>query len=487
VVTPHPDPDPLPPLSSVVLTTTEAISPTHAIVSPTLSPKIVGDMEVMITEGYGDFERVAGWPIEHKTFDGGPAPAPGPNAQVITRFVHLADTQLADDESPARLASVDLAGSISGAFRPQEGHECRILNAAVRTINALHQAEAIDFVILGGDNIDNAQQNELDWFQSILDGSPRVECDSGADDDPLQGAANDPKDPFFAGGLEIPWLWVTGNHDVLAQGNFPVAEKTAEAVGSVSPLGTRDWSQPGAPVVKGAVIADENRKMMERADLLARVSGAGDGHGIVAEALALGKAYYTFDIDETALRIVVMDSAAETGGAEGVIHQADIDAFLKPALDAAATDGKIVIVTSHHASSTLGDGGTVGGTVQPDAVSVEDFQAFLGGYDNVLMHLAGHTHVHRVTKVEPPGGHPYWELETSALADFPHQVRLIEIVDHDNGFVSIRAIGVDYSTENDDISADGRVRGIIDLTSGWLDDGSGDPTDRNVELWFPLP
>ena len=76
-------------------------------------------------------------------------------------------------------------------------------------------------MVLGGDNADNAQQNELDWFLSILDGAPSVECDSGKDDDPVTGPDNDPKDPFVAEGLKVPWLWVTGNHDILNQGNFP--------------------------------------------------------------------------------------------------------------------------------------------------------------------------------------------------------------------------------------------------------------------------
>ena len=63
--------------------------------------------------------------------------------------MHLADTQLADDESPSRLVSFDSMGSTSGAYRPQEAWGCRMLNAAARTINKLHETKPMEFVLLG--------------------------------------------------------------------------------------------------------------------------------------------------------------------------------------------------------------------------------------------------------------------------------------------------------------------------------------------------
>ena len=221
--------------------------------------------------------------------------------------------------------------------------------------------------------------------------------------------------------------------------------------------------------------------------MLETVASAGDGHGIGDAVKKLGKAFYTFDVKGTPLRILVLDTAAETGGPNGVIHQADVDAFVKPALDQAKVEKKWVILTSHHASRLIGDGSFLGFPKQADALTVEGWQSFIGGYDNVLLHLAGHTHVHRVTKTAPPGGHAYWELETSAIADFPHQMRVIEVWDEDNGYLTIRGTALDYQVEGDPVAADGRSRSVVDLTSGWLGDGSGEPAGRNLALWIKKP
>ncbi len=488
---PLPAPAPLPALAGAPpLTTERTLVPRTAVIDPPArNPAVPVEIEQMLAEGYGELEIGPGQPLAPATLDGTPPPPRGPRPKLLTRFVHLADTQLADDESPARLAIFDGPGPFASAFRPQEGHECRILNAAVRTINAFHRSTPVDFVLLGGDNADSAQTNEVDWVLGILSGSTRVECDSGDDDDPVQGPDNDPKDPFFAEGLLMPWRWVTGNHDVLHQGNFPVDTRAELVTGSLSDGGTRDWSLPGGPVVTGEVVPDPRRALLSRPALLDQLAATGDGHGIGPDEQAYGKAFYEFDVKDTPLRVLVLDTAAETGGPNGVLLEDDVERFIRPALDRAQRDRRWVVLASHHASRLLGDGSfaATGTPVVPGALSVEAWQALVGGYDNVLLHLAGHTHVHRVTHVTPSGGHAYWELETSALSDYPHQVRVIEIWDEDNGFAAIRGVALDYAVDDDPVAAEGRRRAVVDVTSGFGRDGSGAPSWRNVELSIERP
>lgn len=484
-----PPPEPLPALSKAPLTTEErlALSKAPVTAEPANDPRFPEHVEAMLADGFADYTLSDGEAIERRLMDGSTPPAPGPNATLLARFVHLADIQLADDESPARLCNGDVPISpTNSAFRTQDGHQCRILNAAVRTINRVSQDAPLDLVILGGDNIDNAQTNEAEWVLDLLSGADVVECDSGADDDPVPGPANDPKDPFVAEGLLVPYVWVTGNHDVLNQGTFPAASFADEYVGDYAATGTRDWSRPGGPVKLGDVPADEARAAVSGSELLALVQADGDGHGVTDEAVASGRAFHTHDLPDTPLRFIVIDTTAPTGSSDGLLHQAEVDDFLIPALDAALAEDKLVIVTSHHASGSLSDGGNFAGVAQPDAVVSDAFQTILAGYPNVLMHLAGHSHVHRVNLISPATGAPYWEVLSAALADFPSQMRLVEIRDLDNGYYGIALTALDYQTESDPVAEEGRRLSIIDITSGWeANDHAGVVGDRNVELYVP--
>ncbi len=481
-------PPPLPPLEAAPLTTEERIMPEKLQSSEALADlRIPADLELLLEQGYGEVLLVEGEPILDATLDLGAPPEAGPEPLLLTRFMHLADTQLVDDESPTRVVLLDQPDALQSSFRPQEAHLCQVLNAAVRTINAVHLDHPLDFVLLGGDNTDSAQDNELEWFTSILRGGGAVHCDSGEDDDPLPGADNDPKDPFTPVGLDVPWRWVTGNHDILVQGNFQVIAQASLALGGQADGGTRDWSQLGGPVVVGAVIADPRRELHSVASLLATIAEEGDGHGIDDAVIARGRALYDFLIEGTPVRVVVVDSAAETGSASGVIHEADVESYLRPTLDQAEADGELVIVTSHHCSTSLSDGGGLGGKVQEDALTTGDWQAFLGEEPAVIMHLCAHSHRNRIERIEPLGGTAYWEVATASLADLPQQMRLVEIRDEDNGYISITGISVDYQTDDDPLAADGRARAVTDFTSAWTGNGIGEAEDRNVRLWVPLP
>lgn len=485
----EPGPAALPPLADPVVLTDQAVRvPTHAVdAERVLDPRVPADVEQGLADGYGAVALAAGEPVQARTLDDSEPPAPGASPKLLTRFVHLADTQLTDDESPSRLASFDHVSG--GAFRPEEAYGCRMLNAAARTINRLHVDAPLDFVLLGGDNTDNAQRNELEWFMGILDGAPAIECDSAVDDDPVPGPDNDPKDRFAPVGLDVPWRWVTGNHDTLRQGNWPVADWMAEPIGTTATSGTRDWSMPGGPVVTGKVPGDPARAFLGELERLERLAAAGDGHGITAEALALGRAYYTFDVEGTPLRVFVVDTSSSTGGSKGLIRQVHIDEIIEPILQQAADDDKLVIVTSHHRADSLDDGNDVGvGETFADAVLGPEWVAYLGSHPHVILQLGAHTHRMAVQARVPMGGHAYWEIVSPALADFPHQMRLLEVWDQDNGFLTIRSVAFDFVSEGDPLAEAGRTLGVLDFTSAWSGDGRGeDALQRNVELWIPLP
>jgi hypothetical protein len=444
-----------------------------------------------LARGFGDFELGPGDAYVTRVIDDAEQPpAPGPAAKRLVRFAHLSDLQLADDESPTRLGQFDGSGPTSSALRPHDAYLCHMANAAVRTINALHAKDPIAFTLMGGDNADSAQTNEVDWVLDILSGADSVECDSGDDDDIVEGPDNDGKDPFKAEGLQMPWKWVTGNHDVLVQGNLVVDEDQKLKVLDIAANGgTRRYDNglKGAVERGEFVIKDPRRALLTGHELMKKVGGHGDGHGIGAAEMESGRATYTFDVDGTPLRVLVIDTAHHNGASEGVITHGEVNRVIKPLLDKAKADGKWVILSSHHSVSSLSDGTGLGGNKEPDALTEEDWKTFVGQYDNVLFSMVGHSHRHRVEAVKPAAGHPWWEIMTAAIADYPHQFRIVEIFDQDNGWVMLRATAVDFSTEGDPVALDGKKRGLVDFTSGWLPADDVDARDKNVEVWIKKP
>ncbi len=477
------------PVARPLSTVDQRIVPSHALEDGTHPNPAYADARASaLSQGYGAYTWGPGESAVPRTLDGGPVPALGRNARRILRFAHLSDLQLTDEESTTRVATVDSRGQASAALRTQDAYLCHLANAAVRAINRENAADPVAFTLLGGDNIDSAQENELDWLIGILNGGLPVECDSGADDDLLAGAANDPKDAFMPEGLAMPWLWVSGNHDELVQGNLGVNNTLrSNATSGFCALGTRDYSDPDEIRSGSGFVSDERRKPMFPAELMARLADTDDGHGISARQVTRGKAFYHYDVADAPVRFVVMDTAAEAGGASGMLRRSDVDAFVKPAIEEAKALGRIVILASHHAIDALTvDGGTLGSR-QDGAMRPEEFRAFLAEYDHVLFSLVGHSHVHEVRAIETPG-HAYWEVMTSAIADYPHELRMLELWEGDNDHYMLRATAIDVDTDGDPLAEQGRVLGIADYTTGWAALGPLPPAGHtNVELWIRKP
>jgi 3',5'-cyclic AMP phosphodiesterase CpdA len=443
--------------------------------------------DAYLADDLGALDRLPGLPPVVRTLDG-TIPGPGRDARRLARFVFLADLQLMDDESPARTGVADSVPATSGALRPQDPELCRMTHATVRAINALHRDDPIDFVLLGGDNADSAQQNEVRWVMSILNGG-LVHCDSGDDDD-LDPGGEDGKDPFVSEGLAMPWRWVSGNHDVTVQGNFPVDdEQRGRALGNASDLGTRDDSfrRRGAVRTGDFVIPDPARAPLDGPGLLALVGDDGDDHGLGDVDRTHGKAFYSFDVGD-ALRFVVLDTTSVAGGADGVLSRADVERFVRPALEGARAEGRAVVLAAHHATATFTIDGGVFGRVVDDALLPDEWLAWLDEFDDVAFALVAHTHVHQVRELRTPDGGGFWEVMTASIADWPHQFRIFELWDDDNGKLRLTAIPVDFAVDDDAVAARGRTLGVIDQVAGFtFVTTAPTPGDLNVSLLWPRP
>lgn len=474
--------------SLVPLTTEVSIVPVRARLKETEernpnSPEAVAELTA---EGFGQWQYGPGIATAAMTLDDSPIPNKIASPRLITRFAHMADYQLTDDESLARTPTLDSPGATAGAYRVNEAYGCWTVEAAHRTVNEINETLPIDFVLLGGDNIDNAQENELDWVLRLLVGG-EVNCDSGADNDPVGGPNNDPKDPFIADGLKMPVYWMQGNHEVTLQGNAPILPPFVEAsVGSESPGGARDYRYDGGPIeTRGPFPKDEARRLIYPDEMLRKVSQVGTGFGIDAWSLARGKANYT--IEHGDLRFVIIDTTAETGGHQGIIRERDLNEWIIPTLDRARSDRKYVVLSSHHAASNITlDGGELG-ILQDDAVSPERWLEVIGSYDNIILNVVAHSHLHRLRRLETPQGRRVFEVMTASLMDYPGQFRLIEIFAEGPDWFRVNATAVDFLDHGNELIQRARELMVLDFTSGFGLDGRAALGETNVELWIPRP
>lgn len=413
-------------------------------------------------------------------------------------FVHYSDFQLVDDESPARLARLDNT-TATGGLRAQEAYLPHVVSAMNRTVARIQASDRpFDMGIITGDCADSAQANEIEWVLELMNGATDVEVDSGDDDDPIPGPDNDPKDPFDATAFPAPWLFVPGNHDVEVVGiSVPSPDFDRQATGTRASTGTRDYRRWYAPVTTGDVPADPNRRLVSRDDIVGMLQASdatgphgppGHGYGTSTVSTTHG-ANFAYDVVPGLLRVLAIDTSDPTGGANGLLLQSAIDGWLEPELDRAVRDGVLVMLASHHSARSIDPfEGQVGTTPVAGALTTEQIQTYVASRPEIVAWLVGHTHDNQIRAVRgPDAAHPgYWEIMTSAIADFPGQARTIEVVGNGDGTLSIFGTLLDFDTDS---CFERRYRALLqsEWAGGWFENVSSDPADFNVELVRAIP
>lgn len=405
---------------------------------------------------------------------------PIPQGEVLACMWHLSDLHVCDAESPGRLEYLDRfsdpdspyrqeLGDI-GTYRPQEAMTVQVATTMVRTVNAWGSAPTsgagIDAVILTGDLTDNAQHNELAWYQGIVSGGvvtprsgdPERSSWVGASDPATwderywhpdgapEGCPTDRPTGIFgyptipglvdavrrevhSPGLSLPWISVHGNHDGLLQGTvapdpglralatggeritgLPTGATpaiTAEAIAEIGPARyIHDDTSPRTPITP-----DAERDFL-LADEFAEVTRGG------------GAKYFTRDVGR--LRVIALDTVNPHGGWQGSLDEAQF-AWLIDQVDAASD--RHVVIASHHPSFTLTNDYAPDGSQR--RVLGSEVVVTLLEHPNVIAWIAGHVHFHTAIR-HGDDTRSFWEITTSSLIDWPQQARILEFLQVDD-------------------------------------------------------
>ncbi len=481
--------------------------------------------------GYGAWSYGPGLAAERR-FDlmpvghGGTAAGSGSR---LLRFFAFTDIHVADVQSPAQAIFFGYRGFLSSAYSGVMLYTHHVLDAAVRTVNAMHRDEPIDFGISLGDTCNNTQYNELRWYIDVLDGR-HIDPDSGAGGGAPAGRKATFLESYAAAGLDvdIPWYQVRGNHDQFWTGFLRVDDYLRKVyigeqildLGNVfeDPLGPDsrgfymgciDGRTPygdifGVGPVAGfaappkVLAADPDRRSLTKSEWMSEFfSTAAElkGHGFDAGTVDAGFACYAFEPKAgVPIRVLALDDTQRDddpydNGYGHISLDKERHDWLIRELDRGQADGVLMIIAAHC---------PVGVEKAPHPMSwsssaygsEEELLAKLHAYPNLILWIAGHRHCNAVTAFpSPDADRPelgFWEVETSSLRDFPQQLRMFEILHGGDGTVSILAVDVDPVVEDGSAAAISRTYGvaaqqIFDNPIGRLPTGS-----YNAELFVPL-
>ena len=486
---------------------------------------------------------------------------PEPGAKSVLSLVHISDLHICDAQSPARVEILDRFADphnpysqyvkYVGTYRAQEILTTQTLEAMVQTINSIKTGivtdRPIDAVVITGDVTDNAQNNELSWYLSIMDGG-LVHPDSGNLDRWEGVAATDPHDydpsywnpegtphgcaedfpralyglptvpgllaavrkPFQATGLVHQWFATHGNHDALLQGtvaadeyinNFATGDRRVTALdpdldlvemfGKFQMVGPTSYPDSSGSTFR-YIAADQSRRINQAADWAKIHLECGHGHGLQTENAQAGTKYWSRDIGE--VRLISMDTVNEHGGWQGSLGLTQFN-WLKQELSDPAP--KYFVLLSHHPADTLFN--LYSPTGVESRIGEVELNELLLSEPRIILWLAGHNHEHHVDFIGAEGKRGFWHIQTASNIDWPQQGRIVEILESDSKIVIATSVfdhqsPVELEVAVSDLDNPVNLAGLSRLLSAndWqrrsgefdVELMAGQQSDRNRYLWL---
>lgn len=492
---------------------------------------------------------------------------------------HHTDVHVCDAQSPARLEGGDVYGwanpGADGGHRPQETMTTHVLDRLVAATNAVATSPLtgapMAWCVQTGDNADSRTAAEVRWWIDVLDGRA-IAPDTGAPGryegvqrsgwrrvwhpdragwdrrsragfPYLPGVLDAAVQGFEPVGLDVPWLAVFGNHDLIFQGTFGpsrgprldllgpmlagTGRKPVGALGLVRALAVATATRGGPSMwersARGPGVMDvtpdpEARRAVPADEYVARLLDVPDGHqgpgpvghGFTEADLTAGTTWWSRSEGEH-VEVIGLDTCNHLSGDGGGIGPGQIT-WLTERLEACHTrwrdpsgrwvsgagPDRLVVLASHHSTWTMTNRTDDPADPGPRALG-PDLIALLDRFPNVVLWLNGHTHAHGIVPHRRDDGTGWWEVNTASGIDFGQQGRTVEILDNADGTISIVATVIDHaSPPRVAYHRDGRwtttelaslSRELAANDDQWIDPLSllGRVEDRNAELVVRAP
>jgi len=356
--------------------------------------------------------------------------------------VHITLEQFTMSGHPNLEAMLDrFGGSIGfgGLDRPeiQERYDLDVLRAMIKTFNACK--DQLDFVINTGDSVDIGTRAELVGFLSEMNQ------------------------------LTTPWFQTIGNHDCLGLGNIP--PWMLESFTDLDFVTRREFIRRHFPETGDT---RRNEAFGSRAKGFDFSPGAKQG-------LEYAQGYYAFtalpaiagagdQLVQPGIRFYVLDTVGPEGSASGHLGVEQLEWLSR---ELKTHPSHIAMVVAHHPVDAIRKGG-------------DEFLDLLLSYDQVIALVCGHAHVNRI-RAYPRAqgtGKGFWQIQTASLMDYPQQARIIELWNNGNGTGAIHTYVFNQRASGE---LGQHAWASWESAAGDGFDGSGEATDRNVELRFKMP
>ncbi len=467
-------------------------------VTPTLITNVPGivvsDLASYETNGYSSWHWGAGSDERQKWSTNMPASYKGAtNAARLLSFFCFSDIHLTDKETPSwpywsayqtlpgltNKVALPPGDNNSSAYSPVMLSTTFVLDAAVRTANALHRLMPFDFGMSLGDDCNSGQYNELRWFIDIMDGqyiTPSSGTNAGA-------TTIDYQKPFQAAGLnpEIPWYQTLGNHDHFWAGSLVVTEYLRESytnnqvllfgdldteginsrthfmgtVNGSTPYGTIIGVGPVTNFIVGdvtntpMVAPDTNRYYIETTNFMKEfftTKSKPVGHGFSQWNVTNNLACYSFEPKSNLpLKVIVLDDTMTDQNLDWRNGQGGLTTnqfnWLVGELDRGQAEEKLMIIAAHIPIELIDLPGSTN-----SAITNATLVATLHHYPNLILWVAGHMHRNNVkaqlSKYNDPE-YDFWEVECPSLRDLPQEFRTFEIFRNTDDTISIVTTDID--------------------------------------------